>query len=296
MTVGLTYTPNIQFAPFYVAQSMSYYKDAGLDVKLRHHSASEPQFAALSAGREDAVLAGGDEMLQAHSQNVPVVDVATIFRKYPAAVMVRKDSGIRSPADLRGKTIGTPGPYGETYFALLATLEGAGLKIDDVKVKNIGFTQQAALTGRKVDAVTGYVNNDQVGFDAADVPVRSIGDSPPLVAAGIGASQDALDKRSSDMKAFVRATLKGVQYTIDHPDEAVEISKKFVPGLRQAKNLETSKAVLKATIPLLRAGSAPRLGYNDPQLWSQMHTFMKEHGLLKESVKVSSAYSNSYTR
>src|SRR5690349_9886671 len=64
LTVGLTYIPNIQFAPFYVADSLGYYKDAGLNVTLRHHSFSEDEFGAVSAGKEDAVFGGGDEMLQ----------------------------------------------------------------------------------------------------------------------------------------------------------------------------------------------------------------------------------------
>ena len=65
LTVGLTYVPNIQFAPFYVAQALGYYRDAGLDVTFHHHGASEDEFGALVGGKEDMIFAGGDEMLQA---------------------------------------------------------------------------------------------------------------------------------------------------------------------------------------------------------------------------------------
>ena len=51
VTIGLTFVPNIQFAPFYVALEKGYYEDAGLWVELNHHAAGADQFGALVAGR-----------------------------------------------------------------------------------------------------------------------------------------------------------------------------------------------------------------------------------------------------
>ena len=122
LTVGLTYVPNIQFAPFYVAQALGYYRDAGLDVTFHHHGASEDEFAALVAGQEDAIFAGGDEIVGARAHNVPIVDVATVYTRYPVVAIVPASSPIQSAADLRGHTIGVPGAYGATYIGLLALL------------------------------------------------------------------------------------------------------------------------------------------------------------------------------
>src|SRR5579871_5651060 len=108
LTIGLTYIPNIQFAPFYVADSLGYYKDAGLDVTLRHHSFTEDEFGAVASGKEDVVFGGGDEMLQARDHNIPLVYVANVYTKYPVALMVPANSPIHTAADLRGHTIGTP--------------------------------------------------------------------------------------------------------------------------------------------------------------------------------------------
>lgn len=127
VTVGLTYTPDIQFSPFYVAAEKGYFKDAGLDVTLRHHGASESLFGAIQAGEEDIVYAGGDEMMQARSQDVPLVNFATYYQDYPVVLVVPADSPIQSAADLRGRSVGVPGPYGETWFGLLALLKQAGL-------------------------------------------------------------------------------------------------------------------------------------------------------------------------
>src|SRR5215813_11692499 len=78
LTLGLTYIPDVQFAPFYVAQSLGYYREAGLDVTLRHHGFTEGEFDALVAGHEDAIFAGGDETLQARSHGIPITYVGEV--------------------------------------------------------------------------------------------------------------------------------------------------------------------------------------------------------------------------
>ncbi|WP_432040658.1 ABC transporter substrate-binding protein [Streptomyces cucumeris] len=298
ITVGLTYTPNIQFAPFYVAAEKGFYKDAGLHVTLRHHGAAEDLFGALKSGKEDVVYAGGDEMLQARSKNVPVVDIATFYQKYPVGLIVPKDSDIRKPEDLKGRKIGTPGPFGETYFGLLALLKEGGLSAKDAKVQNIGFTQQAALTGKKVEGVMGYLNNDAIAFKEAGTSVRAItldsGDEgEPLVGVGLGAKKSTLDKRGDDMRKFVDASLRGLQYMADHPDEAIELSQKYVPTLRGDKQQKNARAVLKATIPMMKNDQG-EVGVNDPQTWTRMADFMYDQGLLGEAVTPEDAYDNAY--
>jgi putative riboflavin transport system substrate-binding protein len=298
LTIGLTYVPNIQFAPFYVADSLGYYKDAGLSVTLRHHSFTEDEFGAVSTGKEDAVFGGGDEMLQARDHNIPLVDVATIYTKYPVALIVPANSPIHTAADLRGHTIGTPGPYGETYFGLLALLKSAGLSTSDVTIQNIGFTQEAALLGHKVDAVMGYVNNEPILFQQANFAVRTLALSDvvqqlPLISNGLGALQSELDAHASDIKALVAATLRGVEYTVAHPQQALDISKSYVPGLNDAKNAANALAVLQATIPLWESNGA-KPGYNDPTTWQAMGNFMPSYKLLNSSSDVTKAYSNAY--
>ncbi|MFB8235472.1 ABC transporter substrate-binding protein [Kitasatospora purpeofusca] len=94
VTRGLTCIPNIQFAPFHVAESKGFHKEVVLSLTLRHPVFTDALLGAPTAGREDLVHADGDEMLQARAEDMPVVDVA----------------------DLRRRTVGTPDPYGETHF------------------------------------------------------------------------------------------------------------------------------------------------------------------------------------
>ncbi len=78
ISIGLGYIPDIQFAPFYVAQSKGYYKAAGLDVTF-HHGIVNDLIGSMVLGHDNFVFASGDEELVARSKNLKVVDVATIF-------------------------------------------------------------------------------------------------------------------------------------------------------------------------------------------------------------------------
>ncbi|MEK8171076.1 ABC transporter substrate-binding protein [Streptomyces sp. M19] len=229
---------------------------------------------------------------------MPLVDIATFYQEYPVGLIVPEDSDIRDVSDLKGRTLGTPGPYGETYFGLLALLKQGGYSAKDAKVKYIGFTQQAALTGNKVQGVMGYLNNDAIAFKEAGKKVRSLtlksGDSgDPLVGVGLGATETVLKKRNSDVKKFVDATLRGLQFAIDHPEETVDLSAKEVPGLTDAKRKANALAVLKATTPLME-NEHGALGESDPQTWSRMADFMYSQGLLEKSVTPEEAYDNGY--
>ncbi len=294
VTIGLTYVPNIQFAPFYVADSLGYYKDAGLKVTFHHHAAGEDEFGAIVAGHEDMIFAAGDEMLQARSHDVPIVYLARVFAQYPVALIVPSDSPIKSAADLKGHSIGVPGAYGATYIGLLALLQQAGLTDKDVDIQTIGYTQVPALLGHKVDAVMGYINNEPIQFKKAGFDVRTIpvGDAQPLISNGLGALQKEIDSNPDVVKAVIAATLKGVDFVTTHPDEAVKISADYVPDLKDSKNAADALEVLKATIPLFQ--SSGKAGATDPNAWTSMAQFLQANGQLDKSVDVSKAYSNAY--
>ena len=298
LTVGLTYVPNIQFAPFYVAQALGYYRDAGLNVTLRHHNAGEDEFAALASGREQVIFAGGDETLQARAKGLPLVYVANVYTQYPVALIVPGDSPVRALPDLRGRTIGVPGQYGATYIGLLALLKSAGLSPSDVKIQSIGYTQVPALVGHKVDAVMGYINNEPIQFQKAGFAIRTFplaAAQPPisLISNGLAAEESELKAQPAAIKALIAATLKGVDYTIAHPQEAVTLSQQFVPGLSDPGASASALAVLQATLPAIAPKSA-HPGYNDPAAWQAMAAFLQANGQLGGSVDVTQAYSNAY--
>jgi len=287
VSIGLGYIPDIQFAPFYVAQSKGYYRNAGLDVTF-HHGIVNDLIGSLALGRDNFVFASGDEELVARSKGLQVVDVSTIFQKYPVSLIVPNTSAIRTLADLKGHSIGEPGPYGATHTGLLALLYQAHLTTNDVKIHEIGFTQVAALAGHKVDAVMGYSNNEPLQLQKLGLAVRTfaVSDYQPLVSNGIITTEDTLAHQHAIVQSFVQATLKGLQEVIANPTEAVRISKSYVPGMDTAKAM----SVLQATIPLWQGNG--RLGYNDSATWQSMEQFLMALKIIPGGQNFSQAYTN----
>lgn len=294
VTIGLTYVPNVQFAPFYLAQQRGYFAEAGVDVTLRHHGESEDLFGALTAGREQIVVAGGDEMLQARSQAVDVVSIATLYQEYPVALIVLEDSDITGPADLAGRTVGVPGPYGETWFGLLAMLHEAGLTTDDVEVATIGYTQQAALSGGHVDAVMGYVNNDVPQFRATGLAVEAvpIGDVP-LVGIGLGTTSRMTQHQGAALAGVVAAVGRAVADIAADPSLAVEAAAEEIPGSITDEQREIMGAVAEATVPLY-GDLTGAWGEHDDARWEAMAGTMLDLGLIEEPVEAGEAFTDAF--
>jgi len=296
-TIGLTYIPNIQFSPFYVAETDGLYTGAGVQPVLRHHGTSEALFTAIAAGQEQFVIAGGDELMQARSQGVDLVAVASYYRSYPVEILVPQSSPIASLADLKGRTIGIPGKYGESWFGLLVALKSAGLTQADVKIAEIGYTQQAALTTGKVDAVVGFSNNDAVQFQLAGFATRALpiasGDIP-LVGACLITTPAYASAHPDVVKAVVAATAAGIAEAVAKPDRALEVSAAYVPDLKTTSGKTSAAATLAATKQLWTTAD----GTVDPSLnaagWAKMADFLTAAGITANRQDPVAAMSNAY--
>lgn len=295
VTIGLTYVPNIQFAPYYVALSEGYFEEEGLEVTLRHHGHDEDLFGALSQGTEDVVVAGGAEMVQAHSQGIDAVTFQTLYSTYPVAVIVAEDSPIETLADLAGRTLGVPGRFGETWFGTLAFLDQAGLDEDTVTIEEIGFTQQAALAGGHVDAVIGFVNNDVPQFRATGLAVRAIPNDPvPVVGVGIGAPSDLIESRAEDLAAIARATRRAVQDITADPQSAIEAARQYIPGTISDEDAAVMVEVIERTVPLYGTPDE-QWGIPDLATWEQMNTFLTDTGIIPAPVPLAEVVTEDIT-
>jgi NitT/TauT family transport system substrate-binding protein len=292
VTIGMSYIPNIQFAPFYVAETDGLFNDVGAQVTLRHHGSSEGLFTAIGAGQEQFVIAGGDEALQAREQGVDLVAVGSYYRRYPVRIIALADSGITSLAELRGKRIGIPGRYGESWFGLLVALQSAALGEDDVEILEIGYTANAALSTDKVDAVVGFSNNDFVqfqlaGMDVIELPLTADG-TPPLVGASILTTREFLEQHPEVTRAIVEAIVAGIKATSDDPARAVEIAAAYVPGLSEQAAAEAARATLDATLEVMR-GEDGEISAALSDDWEAMAEFLLETGVLTKAADLQAA-------
>lgn len=295
-TLGLTYIPNIQFSPFYVGRDKGVFANRGVDLTLRHHGSNEGLFTALAAGEEDFVIAGGDELMQARAQGMDLVGIASYYRTYPVVLIVRDGSPIKTTKDLRGHSIGLPGRYGESWFGLQVALKDGGLTEQDVRITEVGYTQQAALTTNKVDAIVGFANNDAVQFGLAGVKTRTIPLAPkvPLVSISLVTTAKLLKDKPDLARSVAEGLVDGIEAVTSDPDGAITISTKEVPGLAQEQARKAARATLDATLRLMVDASGKPSGKLDPAQWQAMATFMQTQGLLTKPVDPGEAMSTQY--
>lgn len=288
VTIGLTYIPDVQFGPLYVALEKGYFADAGVDVTLRHHGAQEALFGALESGEEDVVFAGATEMMQARTKGLDVVNWATLYQKYPVTLITTKDAGISTPADLVGKKVGLPGPYGENYYSLLAMEDSYDLK-DKLSVDYIGYTQAAAMVGHQVDAIIGFNNNDSIaianaGLDVVEVPMVK-GDMP-LIGVGLGSLKSNM--KPETYAHILNAIERGVEFSVKNPEEAMDLIAKHVTSLSDPDQRKVAHKVFDATLKLYKGDK--EFGHQDSQAWEKMSTFLAKVGIVEKAVPPLSAF------
>jgi NitT/TauT family transport system substrate-binding protein len=277
-----------QYAPFYVAVDKGYYAEEGFEIEF-DYSFETDGIALVGANELQFAIVSGEQVVLARAQELPVVYVLEWFQRFPIAVVSKTSAGIDSPDDLAGRNVGLPGLFGASYVGYNGLLTANGLTEADVNGNDIGFTQVESLLSDQVEAVVGYANNEPVQLAGLgeDVNVIYVADYIDMVANGVITNEQTIAENPEIVEAFVRATLRGLADTLENPDEAFEISKKFVEGLE-----DTRKPVLEASLEMWQAD---QLGITDGASWEQTQDVLLQMGFLDAPVSdLEAAYSNDF--
>ena len=105
-TVQLKWVPQAQFAGYYVAAAKGYYKAEGLDVTIKPGGPDVSPVQVLAGNQADAVVNWMPDALAAREAGVPLVNIAQVFNRSGLMLTCKKESGVTTPADFKGKTLG----------------------------------------------------------------------------------------------------------------------------------------------------------------------------------------------
>jgi len=285
------YIPSVQYAPFYSADKNGFFKEAGLELEFDY--SFETDGVALVASNElQFSLASGEQILLARAEGLPVVYVLGWYKDYPIAVVAKKEQGIQTPADLEGKHIGIPGLFGASYVGFRALLEEAGLEESDVILDSIGFNQVEALAADQVEAAVVYVNNEpyQLQNLGYEVDVIRVADYAHLVANGLITNEITIRENPDLVRRMVQAVMRGIKYTVTHPEDAYEESVDYIEGLP-----EIAEHMRKAEVERYAAlYQTDPYGYTDPTGWENMLNILVKMGLISEPIDLPPAFTNDF--
>lgn len=283
VTLLLGYRPDVQFAPFYVAQQEGYFADAGLEVTIEHKQAPDVQ-RLVADGQAEFGVADATDVMIARTSGIPIRYVSTLYQSFPVALIGAADVVPDDPAGLGGMTIGTPGRFGSSWHALLALLEAGGLGEDDVTIREYPqFNQVDGLANGDVELVTGFRNNDalRVADRGIDVGLLTIDELAPLPGPGIITGDELLADDPELVRAFAEATARAQAAVIEDPDLGFAAAEAEVPTI--AEDPEIARAVLDATVELW-AGEGFADGAVDVALWEEGYDTMQRLGFIDGSV------------
>ncbi|HEY1722495.1 MAG TPA: ABC transporter substrate-binding protein [Magnetospirillaceae bacterium] len=232
-TVQMKWVADAQFAGYYVAAAKGFYKDAGLDVTIKAGGPDIAPEQVIAAGGADAIVDWMPAALAARDKGEPLVNIAQVFQKSGLMLTCRKDSGIKIPADFKGKTLGV-WFYGNEY-PFMAWMNKLHLSTSganpDVKVLKQDFNvdpilqkQAACISTMSYNEYPQILESGQLKAD--DLLVFKYQDQ------GVAVLEDGLYTLEKNIKdkaeeaklaKFVKASMKGWDYAVKNQAEAVDI-------------------------------------------------------------------------
>ena len=232
LTFQLKWVVQAQFAGYYVAQAKGFYKDAGLNVTIKPGGPDIDPSQVLAGGGADVITDWMPAALAAREKGVPEVNIAQVFQRSGLELTCRKDSGVRTPADFKGKTLGVW--FAGNEYPFLSWMAKLGYSTNGgpggVTVLKQGFNVDPLLQ-KQAACISTMTYNEywqliEAGMTRSDLVVFKYQDQ------GVATLEDGLYTTESRIKdpamrdklaRFVKASLRGWVYAVTHQAEAVNI-------------------------------------------------------------------------
>ena len=232
VTIQLKWVTQAQFAGYYVAKDKGFYDAEGLDVTIKPGGPDIAPAQVLAGGGADVMVDWMPSALAAREKGLPLVNIAQPFKSSGMMLTCRKDMGVNSTDDLKGKTLGV-WFYGNEY-PFLSWMSRLGLATDGsangVTVLKQGWGVEPLTEGQAACVSTMSYNEYWVVRDAGYTPEQLT--VFKYQAEGASTLEDGLyvleknlgdDSFKDKMVRFVRASMKGWKYAEANPKEAASI-------------------------------------------------------------------------
>lgn len=296
ITVMLDYLPNPDHVGLYAALANGDFDQAGLDVQVETPSDPAAPLKLLQAGKVDVAITYAPELLIARDKGAQIVGVGAVAQTPLTSLMTLDRRHVKTPADLRGGTVGTAGiPYQSAYLRTI--LETADVPADSVKEVNVGFNLVPAMLSRRVDATLGaFWNVEGVQLERARrnpriIRMEDVG-VPTYNELVLASTKDYVGEHGDDVRAFVQALARGYEAARSDPQAATDALVQAAPELEPGFALASVRASLPVFFP--KSSELP-WGFQKPGEWTRYGAWMYAQGLLDTNPRAgASAITNEF--
>jgi NitT/TauT family transport system substrate-binding protein len=235
-TVQLKWVPQAQFAGYFVAEEKGFYDEMGLDVTIKPGGPDIAPPQVMAAGGADVVVEWMPAALAARERGVPLVNVAQVFDRSGMMLTCKAETGIDSPEDFGGKTLGVW--FAGNEYPFLSWMSQLGYSIEgadaDVTVLRQGFNVDPLLQDQAACISTMIYNEYWQVIDAGLTPGELV--TFFYEDQGVATLEDGLYALEEDLEdpefvdklaRFIAGTMMGWEYAVNNVDEAAEITLEY---------------------------------------------------------------------
>jgi len=283
---------NLPFVGVYVAQEKGFFKEQGLDVDIQHSDGSQ-HVQLLAAGKIQFATGDAAQVLRRRAETgIPIVAVALIGQTGQQGWVALADSGIDDPTDWVGKTVGFRNTMPPDFYAIL---KANGVDPNTVRTVNVGYQPPTLLLEGKVDVYPVFLSNepDTIRRQGKEVTLFQAADyGVPTLGLTYISNEDFIASDPDTVERFLKAALRGIQYAIDNPEEAVEIVLKYAPQ----EEAEHQRFMLDTEIGAAysRVTTENGLGWQTEEQWQALADTLVEFGALEKAVDVNEAFTSEF--
>jgi putative hydroxymethylpyrimidine transport system substrate-binding protein len=295
--VMLDYFPNADHVGLYTALKEGDFGRAGLDVRVVTPGDPSAPLKLLQAGKVDLAISYEPEVLLARDRGAQLVSVGAIVqRPLTSIISIGGGNAVKTPAQLRGKTVGTAGiPYQSAYLKTI--LARAHVPASSVHQTSVGFNLVPAMLSKKVDATLGGFWNYE------GIQLRQAGKKPSIIRvdqAGVPtydelvlvARRQYAGAHGSEIRRFIQALGRGYARVRSDPATGVRDLLSAVPDLRRSEKLQ--QAAVRATIPAFFPSASKPFGWQDATAWGRYGRWMYDNHLVHRQPQAADALTNEF--
>ncbi|WP_336920940.1 ABC transporter substrate-binding protein [Aquipuribacter sp. SD81] len=230
VSLQLQWFAQAQFAGYYAALEEGFYEEEGLDVEIIEGAVDIVPQQVVATGGADFGIAWVPKALVSNTEGAGLVNVGQVFQRSGTLMVSWADSGITSPADWAGRTVGNWG-FGNEY-ELTAAIEQEG--VEDVELVAQNFDMEGLLS-RDLDAAEAMIYNEyaqlleavdpETGelYQPEDFTVIDFNDvGTAMLQDSLWVTEDYAAENGETIEAFLRGTFRGWIFCRDNPDACVE--------------------------------------------------------------------------